>query len=432
MRRLTYLGFLHMRRLSVLGAALAALAIGGCGGSGTHTGSVRRHVNARARVGHRRDASTVSTASPVLAASHVVAVSYDGTECAPEWTTLKAGSYEFALQDRGNDAIAMTLLSAGTGVAISPTTPVQPGERASIRAQLRPGDSYAWRCQTSSQPPATSAAIRIPGHAQTGTGDAPAQVTTAMLYRPLTRYTAYVAATLAKLRRQLGTLDRRLAANDLSGAQAAWVAAHVSWLELGQDDGAYGAFGQLGNEIDGTAAGDVGTTASAGFSGFHRIEFELWRRHDVAASRTAAASLTKLVASITQQKLSQDLPAKTTALDAWVLRCHEILEDALRDTLSGNDDYGSHTALITLGADVTATREMLRVLGGLIQVRKPTLLPTVRRELAAIDAVIRPSAAVPIADLPERRRQSLDAAVGAALETLAPVSELLQVSSANS
>ncbi|HEX4108256.1 MAG TPA: hypothetical protein VHX88_09000 [Solirubrobacteraceae bacterium] len=71
----------------------------------------------------------------------------------------------------------------------------------------------------------------------------------------------------ATLRGQLATLERRLGAGDLAAAGSAWLAAHLSWLALGQGDGAYGAFGNLGNEIDGTAAGDVGTTSSPSFTG---------------------------------------------------------------------------------------------------------------------------------------------------------------------
>jgi high-affinity iron transporter len=130
--------------------------------------------------------------------------------------------------------------------------------------------------------------------------------------------------------------------------------------------------------------------------------------------------------------LSQDLPPTTVALDSWVLRGHEILEDALRDTLSGDDDYGSHTDLATIGADVTASREMLSVLGGLIRARAPRLVPTARRQLAAVDAAIRPLQTVPVASLSPRRRQRIDAALDGAVENLAPVSELLQISSANS
>jgi len=387
-----------MKWSSVFGAGLAALALGGCGGGSRST--------------------STSTRASASARPQVVPVSYDGMTCAPEWSTLKAGTYEFVLQDRGNDGIAMTLLNASNGTAVSATTPVAPGARASISAELHAGGSYEWSCQTPSQPAATSAAIQIPGSGTATAGYAPAPISIVQLYQPLARYTRYESATLGGLRGQLATLQSRLAAGNVPGARSAWLAAHLSWLELGQDDGAYGAFGDLGSQIDGTADGDVGTTSSRSFTGFHRVELDLWGHHDLAAARADAATLTKLVSSINQRALSQDLPDTTVALDSWALRCHEILEDALRDTLSGDDDYGSHTGL--------------RVLGGLIDPRAPGLVPTATRQLAAIDAAITPTRAVAIAGLPRVRRQRVDAAVDAALETLAPVSELIQISSANS
>jgi len=406
-----------MRWSSVLGASLAALAIGGCGG------------------GASSKSTDTSTSAPTAGASkqfRIVPVSYDGTACAPGWSALNPGGYDFVLQDRGSDAIAMTLLNATDGTAVSPTTPVTPGERASMRAHLHAGGSYEWSCQAPSQAAATSVAIQIPGAGTATSAYAPAGISIVQLYQPLADYTKYVSATLSKLRGQLAALVGSLRARDLAGARAAWLAAHLSWLSLGQDDGAYGAFGNLGNEIDGTADGDVGATSSRSFTGFHRVELDLWGRHDLATARADAGVLAKLVDSINQQALSQDLPDTTVALDSWVLRCHEILEDALRDTLSGNDDYGSHTGLATIGADVTATREMLHALAGLIAPRARGLVPTAREQLAAIDAAIKPSRAVPIPALPQVRRQRIDAAVGAALETLAPVSELMQISTTNS
>ena len=42
-----------------------------------------------------------------------------------------------------------------------------------------------------------------------------------------------------------------------------------------------------------------------------------------------------------------------------MLRPHEIFEDANRDTLSGEDEYGSGTALASLTADVAADRVLV-------------------------------------------------------------------------
>ena len=50
------------------------------------------------------------------------------------------------------------------------------------------------------------------------------------------------------------------------------------------------------------------------------------------------------------------LPATKLGLTNWTLRPHEVLEDALRDSLTGDDDYGSHTDLDSIAADVSVTR----------------------------------------------------------------------------
>ena len=109
----------------------------------------------------------------------------------------------------------------------------------------------------------------------------------------------------------------------------------------------------------------------------------------------------------------------------------QILEDALRDSLSQDDDYGSNSDLATLAADVNATHEMLAVLAPLITARRPKIAPTATTDLRvlarAIDAAGGPAAHRNLRAMPLRQRQALDAATSEAVETLAPISEILQV-----
>ena len=56
--------------------------------------------------------------------------------------------------------------------------------------------------------------------------------------------------------------------------------------------------------------------------------------------------------------LSTYLPATATGIGNWLLRPHEVLEDALRDSLTADDDYGSGTDLASITADVAAVRTL--------------------------------------------------------------------------
>ncbi len=89
------------------------------------------------------------------------------------------------------------------------------------------------------------------------------------LYHPLSEYANYVEQRLHTLRPQLTALRTAAGEGDLATAKHDWLAAHTTWLEIGQDDAAYGAFGQLGQDIDGLPHGLHGTTASKQFTGFH-------------------------------------------------------------------------------------------------------------------------------------------------------------------
>jgi high-affinity iron transporter len=251
------------------------------------------------------------------------------------------------------------------------------------------------------------------------------------LDQPLRVYRAYVQRLLGTLQVQLAGLSARLGAGDVAGAESAWLAAHLTWLRIGQDDGAYGAFGDIGRQIDGTTAGLVRGTGDPGFSGFHRVELDLWTRGNLAAAAVDSAQLQRLVARLAARKLGAELPMNPVGLSTWTLRAHEILEDALRDSLSGGDEYGSGTALASVIADVAATREMITLLAPAIDPRAPRLVRRARRQLVA---VVRAAQAgrvdgrwVAVARLPAALRERVDAAVGAVLETLAPIPDVIQV-----
>jgi len=246
---------------------------------------------------------------------------------------------------------------------------------------------------------------------------------------PMNKYRQYVASTLTTLQSQVAALITAIGSGNLAQAEGAWLAAHLTWLEIGQDDDAYGAFGELGRQIDGPAAGLVGGTASPDFSGFHKVELDLWTAHDMTAARTDADTLQSLVVTLVKVPLASELPDTRTGIANWVLRPHEILEDADRDTLTGNDDYGSGTGLASLTADVAATRELLTLLSPVIDPVAPQLVGRAGRELDALSAAIQATRVdadwVAIESLPGPQREQIDADTSSVLETLAPIPDLI-------
>ena len=103
--------------------------------------------------------------------------------------------------------------------------------------------------------------------------------------------------------------------------------------------------------------------------------------------------------------------------------------DAERDTLTGNDDYGSGTGLASLSADVAATRELLTLLSPVIDPVAPRLVGRADRELAALSAAIQSACldgdCMAIQTLSFAQRERIEADTGSVLETLAPIPDLI-------
>jgi high-affinity iron transporter len=352
--------------------------------------------------------------------------------CAPSWPAPEPGRERFTVVNQSSRAATVYLFRADSGAIIATLRHVRARSSRMLSVTLLAGRPYAWGCDLAGYPRHVSEAQRALAQRQPGgTGPVVVPVQTGELAGPLRVYRRYVARRTARLGEQVAALRRAIAAGRLEAARRAWERAHLTWLSLGQDDGAYGAFGELGREIDGTTAGYLGGARSPDFTGFHRVEYELWGQGGLRGAGPAAEELARLLARLAAVPLADAMPTTRLGVDTWTLRCHEVLEDALRDTLSGEDDEGSHTALPDLAADVTVTRRLLGLLAPLLVPRAPGLVPTARRELARLSretaVAERTDPDRTVARWPRRMREQIDGDLGAALETLARVPDLLAV-----
>lgn len=356
-------------------------------------------------------------------------ISFGTTTCAPNWRPLRDGYVRFRVSNGSRRSATVYLFRSDSGRTIATVRGLQPGSVRVITTRLSRGVGYSWGCDLSGYPEHVSDSERAPAGQVAGTAIVPVYVAT--LIPALNSYRRYAARLLAALTPELRALHTATASGDTVRARAAWLTAHLTWLRIGQDDGAYGAFGELGQQIDGTADGLSEGALSPRFTGFHRIEADLWRQRDVIEATADTAVLQRLVARLRGRRLSEELPATRAGMVSLTIRCHEVLEDALRDSLSGADDYGSHTELRSLHADVSATSELLAVLTADIEPRAPSLVATAEAKLRAINKAIEAASttrgATTLRALPNRRRQLLDQAVGASLENLSRVPDLLGI-----
>jgi high-affinity iron transporter len=354
------------------------------------------------------------------------------TTCAPRWRPPNPGLDHFAVANKSRYDATVYFTRPLRDRVVATLRHVKPHTVRELTVHVVAGGHYQWGCDLAGRPPRSSdaeTALRDRTHGGPGAPVVP--VTRDELAPAMTAYRNRVATQLPILSFQITALTADLRNGQTAAAQAQWLTAHLTWLRLGQDDGAYGAFGTHGLAIDGTAAGLVKGTADPKFRGFHKIEYDLWTRHDDATAAADAARLETSVESLSATPITTWFPLSTASVSDLTLRPHEALEDALRDSLSGNDNYGSGSDLASVRADITATRALLTLLAPLITARSPHLVHRARASLTTLTATLETEHTstdwTSLAALSRRSRERIDAEVGGALELLAPVPDLLTV-----
>ncbi|MGF6880816.1 high-affinity iron transporter [Nocardia sp. GAS34] len=359
---------------------------------------------------------------PSSESGSVQAVSITDKSCAPEWKSGQPGTQTFAVQNKTGKAGEITLLDAG-GAVVGEIETIGPATTADMTATLSNG-RYTIACLMSGQPRATSAGVQVSG--ASGTAPTAVKPVTADDLTPANNaYQAAAAQALTRLTGALGAVRNDLQSGNIPAAQADWLAAQQEWERVGAS---YNSFGDAGTAVSGLPDGLQGGVTDAGFTGLHRLEYGLWHGQAPDQLLPVLDKLDADVANVQKNLGNNDLAGDPTNLP---IRAHEILEDALRDHVSGIDDQGSGAAYPLTDADIDITRTVLDQLGPLIEERSPGLHATLTARLDTLHAALLATQDNgrwrPPVQTPQAQRQVVLAALSGALEQLALVPRLLEV-----
>ncbi|HEX4254529.1 MAG TPA: EfeM/EfeO family lipoprotein, partial [Streptosporangiaceae bacterium] len=362
-------------------------------------------------------------ALPAPSNSGTTAVSITSTGCAQDWTTARTGAQNITVDNQTSKAGEINLDNAA-GAVVAELETIGPATTADMSATLGPG-SYTFKCHMSGQAVTTSATVQAAGRSTQTTTAAVKPVTLAELTGPNQQYERYAAGGLTALAGQVSKIKSDLGRGDLNAARTDWLAAQLDWEKVGAS---YDSFGDLGTAVDGLPDGLPSGVTDKDFTGLHRLEYGLWHGQSAATLEPVIVTLAANISTIQKNLTSDDLAGDPANLP---IRAHEILEDALRDHLSGIDGEGSGDAYAATYADVQADRTVLGELAPLIQTRAPKLLPTAYSQLNTLQKTLLATRSngqwTSISSASLAQRQQVDGAIGAALETLSSVPDLLEV-----
>jgi hypothetical protein len=182
--------------------------------------------------------------------------------------------------------------------------------------------------------------------------------------RPVREYKAYAHLWIGRTIRDAKALGHTLSGGSRAEAQQAWETAWGDYMHLGAD---YGLFGNLEEELDGTAGGPETSPSNPDFVGFGRLEWGLWTGRPL---RSLTSYDNRLVKDL--KRLRAAVPGvEIDALD-YATRGHEIIEDAQRDLMSGMDVPWSHQGVLGTAAALTSVEEVFHTLKPLLVGRENT------------------------------------------------------------
>jgi high-affinity iron transporter len=353
-------------------------------------------------------------------------VTVTASACAPDFAALGTGSQTFTVVNKSGRGGEVFFTQANGGGVVGEIESIGPGTRTTMTVTVAAG-SYAWRCAMSGVPARISAVVGTSG------GVAPGKANSRMfavppldpneLTVPIQAYQTYVAGQLTTLASEASALTAAIDAGNLDTARAAWLPAQLTWERVGA---AYGSFGDAATAIDGLPNGLPLGVADPGFTGLRRLEYGLWHGQSAATLAPIATRLSRDIGT-----LQQNLTSLTVNPKDMPIRLHEILEDALRDHLSGLTDQGAGSGFAETLADVDGTRVVLGELQDLITQRRPGLVGQIEPQLDTLQHALQATEHNGVFDdettAPLAERQSVDAATGQALETLSLVPDLLEI-----
>jgi iron uptake system component EfeO len=166
-------------------------------------------------------------------------------------------------------------------------------------------------------------------------------------------------------------------AGDAEKAKALFPVARTYWERI---EPVAEIFGDLDPAIDGR---EDGVEPGQQFTGYHKLEKDLWQTKDISKSGPTADKL------LVDVKKVVDLAAKTTLTPVQLANgSKELLDEVATGKVTGEEDRYSHTDLWDFQANVEGSKAAIAALRPVLVERDAGLVKTIDAKFAAVDALL--------------------------------------------
>jgi iron uptake system component EfeO len=327
-----------------------------------------RRLIALAGVGSVLVVGGVACSSPPRgpSGSSGVNVKASDTACVAASTTFMSGTQTFAISNVGSQVTEFLVYAPGDRV-VGEVGNIGPSAGKRLTVALKAGE-YDLACR----PGRSGKGIRTPIVVKAPSGEQP--TTSPELDAAVATYRSYVVAQAQLLQTRSKPFIEAVEAGDLLKALALYPSARMPYDAIAP---VAASFGDLDARID-ARIDDV--EVGQQWTGFHRLEHDLWKTSDISRDGPVAQQLQADIAKLVDQVQRIDLSADQIATGAV-----STLKQVAAVKFAGDEERYSHLDLTDANSNVQGAHQVYNALRPIVFTQDPELVVKVDARFATLE-----------------------------------------------
>ncbi|MFO7249371.1 MAG: iron uptake system protein EfeO [Actinomycetes bacterium] len=309
---------------------------------------------------------TASTAGG--AATGKIAVSATDTTCDVATTELPAGTATFSVTNNGTKVTEFYVYAAGDRV-MGEVENIVPGLTRDLIVEL-PAGVYETACKPGMVGKGIRGPLKVTGEAKPLTSDA-------KLAEATESYQRYVRSQTAALVEKTQEFVDAVKAGKIEEAKRLYPIARTYWERI---EPVAEIFGDLDPKIDGR---EEVVEEGMEFTGYHRLEKDLWVKKDVSDSGPIADRLMEDVKLIVSKANEERLSPVQLGNGA-----KSLLDEIATGKITGEEDRYSHTDLWDFAANIEGAKAAIAALRPVLEERDPELVKEIDENFARVERTL--------------------------------------------
>jgi iron uptake system component EfeO len=334
----------------------------------TSTGLVCAGIAAVALAGCTSTAPTQSNAGGG-AAGGPISVKATDTACEVSATEAPAGNITFSVNNAGSKVTEFYLYGVGDRI-MGEVENVGPGITRQLIVEVPDGGAYTTACKPGMVGDGIRGQFTVTGSAQRSTD------TNGKLAEATAGYKRYVTSQIETLVAKTGEFVTAVKAGKVDEAKALFPVSRIYWERI---EPVAESFGDIDPKVDGRDDGEPGVP----FTGYHRIEKDLWVDGLKPDTNQMADNLLADMKDLQQRVAAVELTPVQLANGA-----KELLDEVATGKITGEEDRYSHTDLYDFKANVEGSQAAVAALRPVIDEKNKELGPQLDQRFAAVEKLL--------------------------------------------